>query len=96
MKLRRLVAIAKRFLKLPNVFKRKESKKESITFQKRASRDVWRIFYSVLNKSKSGIAPPFNSSEKFPFTSVKAKLFTENISEKTLVYLYLLVIAELI
>ena len=38
--------------------------KESITSQKLASRDFWRIANSVLNKGKSAIPPLFNGPEE--------------------------------
>ena len=39
--------------------------KESITSQKRVSRDVWRKVNSVLNKGKSAIPPLFKGLEVF-------------------------------
>ena len=57
--------------------------KESITSQKRGSRDFWRIASSVLNKGKSAIPPLFNCLEVLSSTSDKAKLFAENFSESS-------------
>ena len=54
--------------------------KESITSQKRGSRDFWRIANSVLNKGKSAIPSLFNGSEVLPSAFDKAKLFAENFS----------------
>ena len=54
--------------------------KESITFQKLGSRDVWRITNSVLNKGKSAIPPLFNRPEVLCSASDKAKLFAEDFS----------------
>ena len=54
--------------------------KESITSQKRASRDFWRIANSVHNKGKSAIPPVFNGPEVLSSASDKAKLFAENFS----------------
>ena len=56
--------------------------KESITSQKRGSRDFWQIANSVLNKGKSAIPPLFNGPEVLSSASDKAKLFTENFSRK--------------
>ena len=55
--------------------------KESITSQKRGSRDFWRIVNSVLSKVKSVIPPLFNVPEVLSFASDKAKLFSENFSK---------------
>ena len=52
--------------------------KESITSQKLASRDFWRIANSVLNKGKYAIPSLFNGLEVLSFASDKAKLFAEN------------------
>ena len=57
--------------------------KESITYQKLASRDFWRIANSVLNKGKSAIPPLFNSREVLSSASDKAKLFAKNFSENS-------------
>ena len=54
--------------------------KESITSQKLASRDFWRIANSVQNKGKSAIPPLFNGPEVLLSASDKAKLFAENFS----------------
>ena len=54
--------------------------KESITSQKRGSRDFWRIANSVLNKGKSAIPPLFNGPELLSSASDKAKLFPEKFS----------------
>ena len=54
--------------------------KESITSQKRGSRDVWQIANNVLNKGKSAIPPLFNGPEVLPSASDKVKLFTKNFS----------------
>ena len=54
--------------------------KESITSQKRDSRDFWRIANSVLNKSKSTIPPLFNGPKVLSSASDKVKLFAENVS----------------
>ena len=53
---------------------------ESITSQKRGSRDFWQIANSVLNKGRSAIPPLFNEPEVLSSASDKAKLFTENFS----------------
>ena len=55
--------------------------KESITSQKRGSRDFWRIVSSVLNKGKSAIPPLFDGPEVLSFASDKAKMFSENLSK---------------
>ena len=54
--------------------------KESITSQKLASRDFWRIANSVLNKGKSAIPPLFNGPEVLSSAYDKATLFAENFS----------------
>ena len=54
--------------------------KESITSQKLASRDFWRIANSVLNKGKCAISPLFNRLKVLSSASDKAKLFAENFS----------------
>ena len=71
----KLVTIAKRFLKLPDLYANKT--KKSITFQKLGSHDFWQIA-SLLNKDKSAIPPPFNIPEVLPSASDKAKLFAKN------------------
>ena len=55
--------------------------KESITFQKLASPEFWRIANSVLSKGKSAIPPVFNGLEVLPSASDKAKLFPEHFSK---------------
>ena len=45
--------------------------KESITSQKRGSRDFWRIANSVLNKGKFAIPPLFNGPEVLSSASDK-------------------------
>ena len=55
--------------------------KESITFQKLGSRELWRIANRVLNKSKYAIPPLFNDPEVLSSASDKAKLFSENFSK---------------
>ena len=57
--------------------------KESITFQKRGSRDFWQIPNSVLNKGKSVIPLLFNGPEVLSSAPDKAKLFAENFSKKS-------------
>ena len=57
--------------------------KESITSQKLASRDFWRIANSVLNKGKSAIPPLFNGPKVLSSGSDKAKLFAENFSKNS-------------
>ena len=47
---------------------------ESITFQKRGSRNFWRIANSVLNKGKSAIPLLFNGLEVLSSASDKTKL----------------------
>ena len=54
--------------------------KESISSQKRGSRDFWRIANSVLNKVKSAIPRLFSGPEVLSSASDKAKLFAENLS----------------
>ena len=58
-------------------------KQESITSQKLGSRDFWQIANSVLNKSKSAIAPLFNGPEVLSSASDKAKLFAKNFSKNS-------------
>ena len=57
--------------------------KESITFQKRDSRDFWQIGNSVLNKVKSAALPVFNDPEVLPSASDKVKLFAQNFSRNS-------------
>ena len=57
--------------------------KESITSQKRGSRDFWEIANSVLNKGKSAIVPVFNRTEVLSSASDKTKLFAENFSKSS-------------
>ena len=57
--------------------------KESITSQKRGSRDFWRIANSVLNKGKSAIPSLFNGPEVLSSASDKAKLFAKNFSKNS-------------
>ena len=57
--------------------------KESITSQKRGSRDFWRIANSVLNKGKSAIPPLFSGPEVLSSASDKAKLFAKNFSKNS-------------
>ena len=57
--------------------------KESITFQKLRSRDIWRVANSVLNKSKSATSPLFNSPEVLSAASDKGKLSAENFSKNS-------------
>ena len=54
--------------------------KESITSQKRGSRDFWRIANSVLNKGNSAIPLLFNKPEVLPSTPDKTKSFAKNVS----------------
>ena len=49
--------------------------KESITSQKLACRDFWRIANSVIKNCKSAIRPLFNGPEVLSSASDKAKLF---------------------
>ena len=58
-------------------------RKESITPEKRGSRNFWRIANSVLNKGKSTIPPLFNGPEVLSSASDKAKLFAENFSKNS-------------
>ena len=55
-------------------------KQESITSQKRGSRDFWQIANSVLNNGKSAIPPLVIGPEVLSSASDKAKLFAENFS----------------
>ena len=55
--------------------------KESITSQKRGSRDFWQVTTSVLNQGKSAIPPLFNGPEVLSSASDKAKLFAKNFSK---------------
>ena len=57
--------------------------KETITFQKRGTRDFWRIANSVLNKGKSAIPPLLNGMEVLPSAPDKAKFFAENVSKNS-------------
>ena len=57
--------------------------KDSITSQKLDSQDFGGIANSVLNKSKSAIAPLFNDPEVLSSASDKAKLFAENFSKNS-------------
>ena len=57
--------------------------KESITSQKRGSRDFWRIANSVLNEGKSAILPLFNDPVLLSSASGKAKLFAKNVSKNS-------------
>ena len=57
--------------------------KESITFQKRDSRDFWQIGNSVLNKVKSAALPVFSDPEVLPSASDKVKLFAQNFSRNS-------------
>ena len=57
--------------------------KESITSQKRGSRDIWRIANNVLNKGKSAIRSLFNSPEVLSSASDEAKLFADNFSKNS-------------
>ena len=57
--------------------------KESITPQKRGSRDFCRIANSVLNKGKSAIPPLFNGLLVLPSASDKSKLSAENFSKNS-------------
>ena len=57
--------------------------KESITSQKRGSRDFWRIANSAFNISKSAIPPVFNALEVLSSVSDKAKLLAENFSKNS-------------
>ena len=57
--------------------------KESITSQKRGSRDFWRIANSVLSKGRSAIPPRFNDPEVLSSASDKAKFFPENFSKNS-------------
>ena len=55
--------------------------KESITSQKLACPEFWRIANSVLSKGKSAIPSIFNGLEVLPSASDKAKLFPEHFSK---------------
>ena len=57
--------------------------KESITFQKLGSQDLWRIANSVLNKGKSAIPPLFNGPEVLSSAFDKLKLFAKNFSKNS-------------
>ena len=57
--------------------------KDSMTSQKRGSRDFWRIANSVLNKGKFAIPPLFNGPEVLSSASDKAKLFAEKTFLRT-------------
>ena len=57
--------------------------KESITSQKLASRDVWRIVNNVLNKAKSALSLPYNGPEELSSASDKAKLFAKNFPKNS-------------
>ena len=57
--------------------------KESVTFQKLGSRDIWQIANCVLNKGKSAIPPLFNGLEVLSSACDKAKLFAENFSKNS-------------
>ena len=78
-KFRQASNCCKRVLEAPKLAYANKAK-ESITFQKLASRDFWRIANSVLNKGKSAIPPLFNRPEVLSSASDKAKLFAENFS----------------
>ena len=68
----------KRVLEAPKLTYTNKTK-ESITFQKLGSRNLWRIANSFLNKSKSAIPPLFSGPEVLPSASDKAKLFAKNV-----------------
>ena len=68
-----VVIIAKEYLKLSNLHIYATKTKESITFPKLGSRDIWQIANSVLNKSKSDIPPLFNRTEVLPSAFDKTK-----------------------
>ena len=53
--------------------------KESITSQKRGSRNFWQIANSVLSTGKSAIPPLFNRPKVLSSASGKAKLFAKNL-----------------
>ena len=58
--------------------------KESITSQKRGSRDFWQTANSVLLKGKYVILPPlFNSLEMLSSASNKTKLFAKNFPKNS-------------
>ena len=57
--------------------------KESITSQKRGSRDYWQTADNVLNKGKSAICPLYNGLEVLSSASDKAKLFAEKFSKNS-------------
>ena len=57
--------------------------KDSITSQKRGSRDFWQTANGVLNKGKATIPPLFNGPETLSFGYDKAKLFVENLSKNS-------------
>ena len=74
--------------------------KESITFLKVGSWDIWQIFNSVLNKGTSAIPPLFNGPEVLSSASDKANCFLKTFL-KTLILmiqvsLYLFSLLELI
>ena len=55
----------------------------SLTSQKLAFGNFWRIANNVLNKGKFAINPLFNGLEVLPSASNKAKLFAENFSNNS-------------
>ena len=57
--------------------------KQSIISQKFGSQEFWQIGNSVLDKSKSAIAPLFNDLEVLPSESDKAKLFPKNYAKNS-------------
>ena len=69
-------AIAKGFLKLPNLHML--ITQEFITSQKPGSQDFWQIANSILSNGKSAIPPVFNGLEMLSFASDKAQLFAKN------------------
>ena len=74
--------VAKRFLKLPNLYMLKKTK-DSITSHKLGSQGFWGIANSILNKGKSAIPPLFNGQEVLSSAFDKAKLFAEDFSKNS-------------
>ena len=85
-----LVIIAKRVLEAAKLAYGNKTK-ESITSEKRGSRDFWHITNSVLNKGKSAISPLFTGLEVLPSASGKGNLFAQNFSKNTVKMIFCLV-----
>lgn len=56
---------------------------KSITSQKFDYHNLGHVANSILNKIKSAISPLFNDPEELPSASAKAKLFAENLTERS-------------